>query len=60
MKGIKFYIWTGVIAYLSWPFYFLINQSHDYKNSDIVEAMGLVTAMLIVYVIILFLYFKKP
>lgn len=59
MKGLKFYVGSGVIAYLSWPLYFLINQSHEYKRAEILEAMGLATAMLLVYAIILFLYFKN-
>ncbi|PBB06546.1 MULTISPECIES: hypothetical protein [Salimicrobium] len=59
MEGKKFYMWIGVIAYISWPLYFLLDQSGHYNRTDVVEAMGLITAMLLVYAGIVFVYFKK-
>lgn len=59
MEGKKFYMWIGVIAYISWPLYFLMNQSGHYNRADVVEAMGLATSMLLVYAVTLFVYFRK-
>ncbi|SDJ11601.1 hypothetical protein [Salimicrobium halophilum] len=59
MSDKKFFTITGAIAYLSWPVYFLIDRSHDYKGDEIVEAMTFATAAVVVYALVLFLHFKK-
>ncbi|WP_347860988.1 hypothetical protein U0355_09810 [Salimicrobium sp. PL1-032A] len=59
MSDRKFLTIVGVISYVSWPVYFLIDRSHEYKMAEITEAMTFATSALIVYALVLFLHFRK-